>query len=451
MKQRLHELTRPAWVIVVAVAVLYGIGLASIYASEAARSRPYFTYKQLVFLLGSLVLTVVVLRVGFRWISRQAYAIFALALVALIPLAIARFSHFEFGGLVPVVRGAYRWIRLPGFQLQPSEFMKVAFILALAWYLRDKKNYRNLRGLMVPFAASMVPLVLILLEPDLGSVLLIMPVLFAMLFVAGARLRHLALVAAIGLALTPLFWMKMRPYQRLRITAVLLQSDALRTDIARNPNRYWFLNEDADALRREARQWQVSSGMQTVRSKAALGSGGALGQGWGHGTYVEYDFLPDRHNDFVFALIGHQWGLLGCLLVLACYVVIILAGAVIATASNDPVGRLLAAGVVALVATQVLINVGMGVGLMPVTGMTLPFVSYGGSSLLTNFIAIALLISVDQYRPYLLTRKPFDFDETPLSFPPPREDREPGPLDRRADRGDHAGRRPGRWSIVRHR
>jgi rod shape determining protein RodA len=418
MKRPAYKLTRPGWVILAAVGVLYCIGLASIYASEAARPAPEFARKQLVFLAGSLLIACVILRIGFRRISEQAYLLFALVLAALVPLAVARVLHFEFGGLVPGIRGAHRWIRLPGFQLQPSEFMKVAYILALAWYLRRGENYRTLRGLVVPMVASMVPLVLILLEPDLGTVLLIMPVLFAMLFVAGARVHHLLLIALIGLALAPAFWMKMRPYQRLRIISVLLQSDTIRNDIEDRPESYWYLGKDADALRREARQWSRSSGMQLVRSKAALGSGGTLGQGWGHGTYVEYNFLPDRHNDFVFALIGHQWGLLGCLAVLACYVAIILAGAVIATGSNDAVGRLLAAGVVTLIALQVLINVGMCLGLMPVTGMTLPFVSYGGSSLLANFIAAALLVSVAQHRPYTLSPKPFDFDDGPLSFPP---------------------------------
>ncbi len=439
MKRPGIHLTRSGWAILIAVAVLYSLGLAAIYASEATAPRPQFAHKQMIFLGGSLVLALAVLRVGFERIYRRSYAVFAIALALLVPLAVARVLHFDFGGLVPNIRGSHRWIRLPGFQLQPSEFMKVAYILALAWYLRYRDNYRTLRGLIVPFVGALVPLLLILLEPDLGTALLMMPVLFAMLFVAGARVRHLALIAGLGLALAPALWFKMEPYQRLRITAVLLQSDALRDDIATRPERYRVLNADAQALRREARQWTVSSGMQLVRSKAALGSGGLTGQGWGHGTYVEYNFLPDRHNDFVFALVGHQWGLLGCAVVLVCYAVIVVAGAVIATASSDPVGRLLAAGVVALLAAQVLINVGMCVGLMPVTGMTLPFVSYGGSSLLVNFLAVALLISVARHRPFTLAPRPFDFEDRIVSFPPPPPD-EPPEATSRPSRGVYPGR-----------
>ncbi|NOX57470.1 MAG: FtsW/RodA/SpoVE family cell cycle protein, partial [Planctomycetes bacterium] len=150
---------------------------------------------------------------------------------------------------------------------------------------------------------------------------------------------------------------------------------------------------------------------QLVASKAALGSGGLFGHGWGKGTYVEHSFLPDRHNDFVFSIVGHQWGLVGCLVVLCCYVVIIVAGVEIASVTPEPCGRLLAMGVVCLIAAQTLINVGMTVGMMPITGMTLPFVSYGGSSLLTNAIAAALLISVSQHRPFTLARKPFEWTE----------------------------------------
>ncbi|MCH7632601.1 MAG: FtsW/RodA/SpoVE family cell cycle protein, partial [Planctomycetes bacterium] len=134
-----------------------------------------------------------------------------------------------------------------------------------------------------------------------------------------------------------------------------------------------------------------------------------FGHGWGKGIYVDTSLLPDRHNDFIFAIVAHQWGLIGCLLVLACYVVIVIAGVRIASVTTEPFARLLAVGIVTLIATQAFISVAMSVGLMPITGMTLPFVSYGGSSVLCNFVAVALLISVSQHRPYLLTRKPFVF------------------------------------------
>ena len=262
----------------------------------------------------------------------------------------------------------------------------------------------NLGGLLIPVIFSAIPLAMILLEPDLGTALLLVPVLFVLLYVAGARSWHLALIVLIGVTAAPFAWGQIKGYQRARVTAVLLQSDHLRRAVIDNQETYGFL-----AGKRQALEWAASSGYQLVHSKNAIGSGGALGQGWGNGVYVRRTLLPDRHNDFVFAIIGHQWGLVGCLLVLLCYLVIVLSSAAIASTTVEPCGRLLAVGVMTLIATQVIINVGMTVGLMPITGMTLPFVSYGGSSLLTNFVAVALLISISRHRPFLLATRPFEF------------------------------------------
>ena len=418
MNRTPFQLTRPGCAIVVCTAVLCGVGLACIYATEQTGDPPAAehvnTVKQIVFAAVGIGVGLVLLRIGYQRVARHAYLLFAVALILLIPPTIAKLASFEFAGLVPGRRGAHRWIQLPGFQLQPSEFMKIAYVLALAWYLRYRKNYRTLRGVTVPIVLSVVPMLLILVEPDLGTVLLLIPVLFALLFAAGARKRHLALFFGIAFVAVPFVWEGIAPYQRLRITGLLLQSESLRARMLAHPQRYAHL-----CTERQARQWERDSGWQLAGSKAALGSGGLIGQGWGRGTYVAHKFLlPDRHNDFVFALVGHQWGLVGCIVVLACYVGIVIAAAEIASATVEPFGRLLAVGIMALVATQVLINVGMTAGLIPITGMTLPFVSYGGSSLLTSFAAAALLISVSRHRPFMLARKPFDYAESALGGQP---------------------------------
>jgi rod shape determining protein RodA len=212
------------------------------------------------------------------------------------------------------------------------------------------------------------------------------------------------LLALVAVCLAPVMWFQLHAYQRGRITGVLFQSDEIRERIIEEPEKYAFLGTP-----RQAREWEVGIGMQLVRSKVALGSGGLMGNGWGEGTFVEYNFLPDKHNDFIFAIVGHQWGLVGCLRVLGCYAIIVIAGMEIAACTIEPFGRLLVVGVVALIATQVIINVGMTVGLMPITGMTLPFVSYGGSSLLTNFLGLGFLVSVSRHRPYILADRPFEF------------------------------------------
>lgn len=406
MKRPVTDLTRPGTIILAAVGVLALLGVVSIYGIYGAESvragRPMFTIKQMLFLGVSAGAIVVILKIGYRRIARYAYPIVLLAVALLVPLTVAKMLGIEFGGLLSPRRNVYRWISLPGFQLQPSEFMKLAYILGLAHYLRFRKNYRQFSGLLLPFGLTMIPLGLILTEPDLGTALLMMPVLFVMLFLAGAHLKHLALIALVGVVCVPIV---AKPYQLARITTLLMQSESFREQVTEDPQRYAFLRLDQQSVA----NWRQGNGWQLIHSKAALGSGGVLGQGWGEGTYVDYGFLPDRHNDFVFSLVGLQFGLLGCLVILGCFAAIIMAGATIATATTEPEGRLLAVGVIALLAAQVTINIGMTVGLMPITGMTLPFVSYGGSSLLANAMAIALLISVSQDRPFLLSPKPFEF------------------------------------------
>lgn len=420
MKSTAAFLTPAGLCILAAVALLIGLGLASIYVTDthyaSGHDGPANALKQLLSVGLSIAAGAVVLRIGHQRIAPYSYWLLGLAVASLAPLVVARITHSEFGGLIPQRNGAYRWIRLPGMQFQPAETVKLAFVIALAWYLRYRSNYRTLRGLLVPLFLAGVPLSMILLQPDLGMALLLIPVLFTMLLAAGARLRHIGLALLLGLAAAPLAWGHIHNYQRLRIVAVLLQSESLRQAVIADPEEYSFL-----ATRRQAIEWAASSGYQLVQSKNALGSGGLIGNGWGKGIYVENPILPDRHNDFVFAVVGHQWGFAGCVLVLACYGIIVFAGMAIASATVDPFGRLLAVGVVTLLGVQALINIGMTIGLMPITGVTLPFVSYGGSSLLANMAAVALLISVSRRRPYLLAMRPFEYN---------RRDHRPHPTER---------------------
>jgi len=422
------SVTAPGWVIAVAIVVLLSIGVASIWVTDTHYVRghdgPVNAAKQGVHALVGVGLALLVLRVGYQRVSRYAYVLFGLSVLALVPLLLAKVMHTSFGGLTEPRNGAYRWIQLPGFQVQPSEFVKITFVLALCEYLRYRRNYRTFFGLLLPLVLSIPPLGLILVEPDLGTVLLLIPVLFVMLFMAGAKLQHLVVIVLIGAALLPAAWGQIKGYQRLRVTAVLLQSPALRRAVVDDPERFAGL-----ATKRQALEWAASSGYQLVHSKNAIGSGGILGQGWGNGPYTNHALLPDRHNDFVFSLIGHQWGLFGSLAVLAGYTTIVLAGVRIASVSTDAFGRLLSTGIVTLLASQVLINVGMAVGLMPITGMTLPFVSYGGSSLICSFLAAALLVSVSQHRPFILATKPFDFVRQRVQLPAPPSHNEVGAYD----------------------
>ena len=342
--------------------------------------------------------------VNYRRFGSVSYWIFACGLVALFLLIISRYVIAL--PFAPERNDAHRWLvfhsGLP--TIQPSEFFKLAYILTLAWYLRYRSNYRNFRSLIGPFALTVLPMVLILLEPDLGTVMLMMPVLFTMLFVAGAKVKHLLIIILMAVLISPLMWSRMRPYQRIRISSVLLQSDWVRRKAEQHP----WLAQILVGTKFTERQWKSDWGYQLIRSKYAVASGGVnsgTGYGFRQGPFVKYNFLDERHNDFVFAIIAQQWGFWGCLGLVILYIIIVGCGLEIAANNTDPFGRLLAVGIVVIFVVEILINIGMTIGVMPITGLTLPFVSYGGSSLLVSMISIGLLNNIGRCRPFSLAPK----------------------------------------------
>jgi rod shape determining protein RodA len=193
----------------------------------------------------------------------------------------------------------------------------------------------------------------------------------------------------------------MRPYQRRRISSVLLQSDWIRGKVEHNATLSRILVGGTFSDRLWERDW----GYQIIRSKIAVASGGLTGSGLGRGDFVRYNFLPERHNDFVFSIVAHQWGFLGSLGVLGLYILSVACGLEIAVHNTDPFARLLAIGIIAMFIVEVAVNVGMTLGLMPITGLTLPFISYGGSSLLVNMMAVGLLNNVGRCRPFTVAPK----------------------------------------------
>jgi rod shape determining protein RodA len=231
--------------------------------------------------------------------------------------------------------------------------------------------------------------------------MLMMPVLFTMLFMAGARVKHLALIVLLAVLVSPFLWLKMQPYQRSRVSAVLLQNSWIREKAEQVPAFGKILVGGKFIERR----WRSDAGYHITRSKYAIASGGLAGQGFGRGPFIKYNFLPYRHNDFIFSVIAHQGGFLGCFAFLGLYVILIICGLEIAADNIDPFARLLAVGIVAMIVVEVLVNVGMTLGLMPITGLTLPFVSYGGSSLLVNMMAVGLLNNIGRCRPFTVAPK----------------------------------------------
>ncbi len=396
-----------------AVLILIGIGIATIYSvGNPAEHSPDSQgedlsnkwEKQVVFAIVGLAGFIVINSINYRRFGTISYWIFAGVLVLLVILLISKYVV-----VLPFAKpknGTYRWIWFsiggrPLPQLQPSEFCKLAYILALAWYLRYRSNYRNFKALIGPFALALLPMVLILPEPDLGTVLLMMPILFTMLFIAGAKVKHLLIIIFMAVMVSPLLWFKMEDYQRIRISSVVMQNAWIREKAEKHP----MLGKILVGTKFSEKKWKSDWGWHLIRSKYAVASGGVKGYGFRRGPFVKYNFLTERHNDFIFAIIAQQWGFWGCLGLLGLYVIIVSCGLEIAANNTDPFGRLLATGIVAMFVVEVVINVGMTVGLMPITGLTLPFVSYGGSSLLVSMASVGLLNNIGRCRPFSLAPK----------------------------------------------
>jgi cell division protein FtsW (lipid II flippase) len=387
------------------IVTIYSVGHpAELSPTSQVSDLGNFWKKQLLFAAIGAVGFIAVNLVNYRRLGAVSYWLYGLVLLLLSLLLFSKYvTNLSFA---PEINSSYRWIKISikGYdlpRLQPSEICKLIYILALAWYLRYRSNYRNFTALIGPFVLTLLPMILILAEPDLGTVLLMMPTLFTMLFVAGAKVKHLLIIVLLALLVSPLLWYKMKPYQRTRISSVLLQNSWIRQKTEQNPT----LGKILVGRKFSTKQWKNHWGYHLIRSKFAVASGQARGYGFRRGPFVKYNFLPERHNDFIFAIIAQQWGFWGCMALMSLYVIIIGCGLEIAAHNTDPFGRLLAVGIAAMFAVEVIVNVSMTLGLMPITGLTLPLVSYGGSSLLVSIAAVGLLNNVGRCRPFSVARK----------------------------------------------
>ena len=262
--------------------------------------------------------------------------------------------------------GAQRWIQLGPITLQPSEFSKIIMIIALAAVLEDRVGKLNTLNDILPVVAYVaLPFFLVLKQPDLGTSLVFIAILLGMLFVAGVNLRILAAFFAAGVAMSPLLWLFLKDYQKMRLKV--------------------FLDPSVDPL---------GSGYHIIQSKIAIGSGLIFGKGLFGGTQSQLNFLPENHTDFIFAVVGEELGFVGAAILLALYLVVLWRGVKIAQEASDTFGQLLAVGITSMLAFHVLVNVGMTTGIMPVTGIPLPLMSYGVSSLTTNLLAITILLNI---------------------------------------------------------
>lgn len=380
------------WPVLVAVAVLTTIGCLSIWADSPSDGT-----KQLAFVGVGIAAMTAFQAIDYRLLGRFSWGFYFVSLALIAYTVLGTYANIPFARQV---NGASNWIRLGIFSLQPAELMKVAFVMVLARYLRFRSNYRTLVGLLPPFAVAMFPLALILKQPDLGTALVFIPALFAMLYVAGAKLWHLLAIVIAGIFFAVFLWFCGPQGSNNEGIPLLKEFPSFVKPYQRNRVYAMFGSDDPATLQ--------ATKYQGERALIAAGSGGVTGKGLG--AIPVGKGVPEGHNDMVFALVGEQFGFIGSAIVLFAYIVLFTAGVEIAGNTREPFGRLVALGVVATMAGQTFINIMVVLRLMPVTGITLPFVSCGGSSLLASYMSVGLLLNIGQNRPIVMAREAFEFE-----------------------------------------
>ncbi|MDP1662132.1 MAG: FtsW/RodA/SpoVE family cell cycle protein [Phycisphaerales bacterium] len=370
--------------VLLSLAGIYAIDLGSgMAAGPGPMGLTERAVKQAIFVCVGIVAALVVALPDYRRIRLFAWAIFALSLGLLLVLVLP----FVPASIVRPRNGVRAWIDLGPIDLQPTELVKIAWIMVTADYLRYRREHRELTGLIRPALITFIPIALIMLQPDLGSVLLFIPTLLAVLVTAGMRFKHLALIVLAGTLAVPASYPLLRPYQKERIVGLYRQ---LTGDKSRNDDVNY----------------------QSVTAISLIGAGRTAGNTDAKTrALVYYASLPERHNDMILAVWACRFGLLGTIALLATIAAWV--AAIIATAAltRDPFGRLICVGFASMVAAQALLNTGMVAGVLPIVGVTLPFVSYGGSSMLTVWLMTGLAYSVAVRPQALLARPTFEFKD----------------------------------------
>jgi rod shape determining protein RodA len=348
------------WTLVLLLALIAGIGFAMLYSAANGSWQPWAGKQAIRFGVAVAIMLTVAL-VDLRFWLKWAHWMHAAAFLLVIAVAVV--GHFGMG--------AQRWIDLGVIQLQPSEIMKVTTVLSLArWFHGMSPEDMGRPLLLIPPALFvLVPAAIVLKQPDLGTAMMLLLTGGALFFIAGVRGRFFAIVISAGAAVVPVAWRFLKDYQKNRI--------------------YTFLDPENDPL---------GAGYHSLQSKIAIGSGGVFGKGFMQGSQAHLSFLPEKHTDFIFTMLAEEWGLVGGLVLLLLYALVVIYGYAIAFRSRSPFGRLLALGITANFFLYVFINTAMVMGLIPVVGVPLPLISYGGTSMLTVMFGFGLLMGVYIHR-----------------------------------------------------
>lgn len=343
--------------LLILVGILLMIGLVILYSASGESVERIFA--QLANIAIALAIMWIAANVPLNYLSSIALPLYIAGLLLLIAVDLFGLS----------VNGAQRWLNLGFTRIQPSELMKIAVPMMLAWYFERYESVLRFRNYVIATILVVIPVMFIANQPDLGTALLVGAAGFYVLFLAGLSLKLLIGTALVGAASLPYLWKSLFEYQRQRVLTLL--------DPMQDP---------------------LGAGYHTIQSTIAMGSGGLLGKGWLNGTQSRLEFLPERSTDFIFAVFGEEFGLLGNLLLIVLFMLLIGRGLVISANAPTMFSRLLAGGITLTFFTYVIVNMGMVGGLLPVVGVPLPLISYGGTSLVTLMFGIGLLMSIRTHR-----------------------------------------------------
>ncbi|MCQ2373865.1 MAG: rod shape-determining protein RodA [Phascolarctobacterium sp.] len=349
------------WWLIGAVILLMAAGLVLIdsatHSFAVSTGKAWHVQRQSMFMIIGIIMVIISLKFDYQDLKSYAKPLYIFNLVLLI--AVMAFGKTQLG--------AQRWIQIGSFSFQPSEFSKVFLIICLADFIDKRTEWLEEFKDYVPiFLYILIPFVLVMKQPDLGTSLTFIAIFIGMIFICGFKWKWIACCTVSFVALMPVFWMILKDYQKNRIRV--------------------FLNPELDPY---------GSGYHVIQSKIAIGSGALFGKGWLEGTQSQLNFLPENHTDFIFAVAGEEFGFIGTLCIILLYLIIIWRGITIALNAPDNFGTLLAVGVTSMFMFHILVNIGMTAGIMPVTGVPLPFLSYGVSSLTTNMMLIGILLNIN--------------------------------------------------------
>ena len=352
------------WVTLSLIILLSITGIMTIYSATRSPlpggEMPSYFIRQFYWLMVSIIALIAVVSFDYVWLKRFSYVLYGIGIFLLLMVLL-----FGRTGM-----GAQRWINLGIFSFQPSEVFRLIYVITIARYLSDVQGKVGLVFLLRAFfLLAFVPVVMVMKQPDLGTAVILMLVFFSVVSTRGLQKKVVALILLIGLISVPflgnIVWEGLKDYQKNRLVA--------------------FLEPGVDP---------AGIGYHINQSKVAIGSGHVVGKGYLQGTQGPFRFLPEKHTDFIFAVFAEEWGFAGSVLLLLLYLALILRGLDTARKAKDEFGRLLAIGISFMFTLYFFVNIGMTLGIMPVVGVPLPFMSYGGTSLLANFVAAGILINI---------------------------------------------------------